>query len=114
MRSKGALRLIRQGAKLVKSVDAGSGSGAGPLPQGSPEEKILLRIVDKVPKHDEIAQEANMPVQNVAVASRAGTQGACLSGAGKIFYFWILDIINRIEELAVQVDRFLNSWISNS
>ena len=31
------------------------------------EETILLRIVDKVPKHiDEIAQEANMPVQHTA------------------------------------------------
>jgi DNA processing protein len=33
----------------------------------SPAETILLRIVDKVPKHiDEIAQEANMPVQRTA------------------------------------------------
>ena len=33
----------------------------------SPEERILLRILDKVPKHiDEIAQEANMPVQHTA------------------------------------------------
>jgi DNA processing protein len=33
----------------------------------SPEERILLRIVDKVPKHiDEIAQQANMPVQHTA------------------------------------------------
>jgi DNA processing protein len=34
---------------------------------GSPEETILLRVLDKVPKHiDEIAQEANMPVQQAA------------------------------------------------
>jgi DNA processing protein len=104
MRSKGTHRLLRQGAKLVESVedvleeirplirpahpasgetnpvmppgveksgspDSGSASGAGPLPQGSPEETILLRILDKVPKHiDEIAQEANMPVQRAAAA----------------------------------------------
>jgi DNA processing protein len=102
MRSKGTHRLLRQGAKLVESVedvleeirplirpahlasgetnpvmlprveksgspDPGSGSRAGPLPQGSPGETILLRILDKVPKHiDEIAQEANMPVQRAA------------------------------------------------
>ncbi|MGO9020679.1 MAG: DNA-processing protein DprA [Syntrophobacteraceae bacterium] len=33
----------------------------------SPEETNLLRIVDKIPKHiDEIAQQANMPVQHAA------------------------------------------------
>ena len=33
----------------------------------SPEEAALLKILDKVPKHiDEIAQEANMPVQRIA------------------------------------------------
>jgi DNA processing protein len=102
MRSKGTHRLLRQGAKLVESVedvleeirplirpahlasgetnpvmlpkveksgspDPGSASGAGPLPQGSPEETLLLRILDKVPKHiDEVAQEANLPVQRAA------------------------------------------------
>ncbi len=51
----------------LKSVDTGSGSGAGPLPQGSPEETIPLRIVDKVPKHiDEIAHKANTTVQHAA------------------------------------------------
>jgi DNA processing protein len=44
----------------------------GPAPRGmqktaSPEETILLRILDKVPTHiDEIAQQANMPVQRAA------------------------------------------------
>ena len=33
----------------------------------SPEETILLRVLDKVPKHiDEIALEANMPVHRAA------------------------------------------------
>jgi DNA processing protein len=98
MRSKGAHRLLRQGAKLVESVEdvleeirplirsappasgktnpgveksgnspLASGSGAAPLPQGSPEETILLRILDKVPKHiDEIAQEAHISAQRAA------------------------------------------------
>jgi|GEM_PF-2442569 len=125
MRSKGAHKLIRQGAKLVECVEdvleeirplirpeqsAGSGKqeagskeqslpspiaispeekeeflsppfskgdalfppfskggrGGFEKPAG-PEETMLLRIMDKVPKHiDEIAQEANMPVQRVA------------------------------------------------
>jgi DNA processing protein len=99
MRSKGAHRLIRRGAKLVECVEdvlekirpllrpvQSSRSPSGNAQPGvekpdspaqtissspfieesnSPEEIILLRIVDKVPKHiDEIAQEANMPVQH--------------------------------------------------
>jgi DNA processing protein len=101
MRSKGAHRLIRQGAKLVECVEdvleeirplirpaQSSRSPSGKAHSGmekpdspaetissspfieesnSPEERILLRVVDKVPKHiDEIAQEANMPVQHAA------------------------------------------------
>ncbi len=55
------------GVEKSARPDPGSESGASPLPQGSPEETILLRILDKVPKHiDEIAQEANMPVQRAA------------------------------------------------
>jgi DNA processing protein len=39
----------------------------GPLPEAGPGETILLRILDKVPKHiDEIAQEAKIPVQRAA------------------------------------------------
>ena len=51
-------------------------SSSPPFPKGgqggferpySPEEAALLKILDKVPKHiDEIAQEANMPVQRIA------------------------------------------------
>ena len=85
MRSKGAHRLIRQGAKLVECVEdvleeirplirpeQSSRSLSGKAHSGvekpeSPAETILLRIVDKVPKHiDEISQEANMPVQHAA------------------------------------------------
>ncbi|MGO9311393.1 MAG: DNA-processing protein DprA [Syntrophobacteraceae bacterium] len=109
MRSKGAHRLLRQGAKLVESVEdvleeirplirpaqsarsgkqgAGSKEQSGrspvvsspPFSKGgwgdkggfekpaSPEETMLLRVLDKVPKHiDEIAQEANLPVQRTA------------------------------------------------
>ncbi len=44
-----------------------STSRAAPLPQGSLEETILLRILGKVPKHiDEIAQEAKITAQRAA------------------------------------------------
>jgi DNA processing protein len=109
MRSKGTHRLLRQGAKLVESVEdvleeirplirpaqsarsckqgAGSKEQSGGAPvvssppfskggwedkggfekPASPDETMLLRVLDKVPKHiDEIAQEANMPVHRVA------------------------------------------------
>jgi DNA processing protein len=96
MRNKGTHRLLRQGAKLVESVEdvleeirplIRPAQSAQPLPfigkrnspeekissspfsdePNSQEEKILLRILDKVPKHiDEIAQDANMPVQRAA------------------------------------------------
>ena len=77
----------------LKSVDAGSGSGAGPLPQGSPEETNLLRIVDKVPKHnDEIAQEANMTVQHAAaLLLELELRGLVSQVPGKYFIsgYWI-------------------------
>ena len=101
MRSKGAHKLIRQGAKLVECVEdvleeirplirpaQSSRSPSGKAHSGvekpdspaetissspfieesnSPEGRILLRIVDKVPKHfHETAKEANMPVQHAA------------------------------------------------
>ncbi len=85
MRSKGAHRLIRQGAKLVECVEdvleeiqplirpaQSSRSPCGKAQSGvekpdTPAETILLRIVDKVPKHiDEIVQQANMPVRHTA------------------------------------------------
>ncbi len=114
MRSKGTHRLLRQGAKLVESVEdvleeirplirpgqslppsftsspgekeergktgpcrRGMEKPAGPEEKisyspfsgepNSQEERMLLRILDKVPKHiDEIAQEANMPAQHTA------------------------------------------------
>jgi DNA processing protein len=96
MRSKGAHRLLRQGAKLVESVEdvleeirplIRPAQSAQPLSSigkrnspeekispsplhdapNSPEEKTLLRILDKIPKHiDEIAHEANLPVQRTA------------------------------------------------
>ncbi|MDR3554106.1 MAG: DNA-processing protein DprA [Syntrophobacteraceae bacterium] len=85
VRSKGAHRLIRQGAKLVECVEdvleeirplIRTAQFSPPLLGKSqpevekphnPEESILLRILDTVPKHiDEIAHEANMPVQHAA------------------------------------------------
>jgi DNA processing protein len=92
MRSKDAHRLIRQGAKLVEYSEddleeirplirpaqsfpppavssaafSKGGQGGFGKPAG-PEQTILLRITDKVPKHvDEMAQEVNMPVQRAA------------------------------------------------
>ena len=94
MRSKGTHQVLRQGAKLAESVEdvleeirplirpahlpsgetnhvalpgmEKSGSPV-PLPQGSPEKIILLRIVGKVPKHiDEIAQGATITAQRAA------------------------------------------------
>ena len=45
----------------------GWGDKGGFEKPASPEETILLRILEKVPKHiDEITQEANMPIQRVA------------------------------------------------
>jgi len=42
------------------------GRGGFERPAG-PQETILLRILDKVPKHiDEIAQEANLPARQTA------------------------------------------------
>ncbi len=98
MRSKGAHRLIKEGAKLIEGVEdvleeirplirpvqsfraapalspggkresVGSGLGQRGIEKtADPEETILLRIMDNVPKHiDEIAREANTPVQRTA------------------------------------------------
>jgi DNA processing protein len=84
-RSRGTHRLIKQGAKLVEDADdileeirplirhsletpPAQIKSRGEKPEGprSPEETILLRILDKVPKHiDEIAQEAHIAVHRV-------------------------------------------------
>ncbi len=85
-RSKGAHRLIKQGAKLVEDAEdvleeirplvrqfPSTPSALSkktidkPEDPDCPEQTILLRILDKVPKHiDEIAQEANIPIQRIA------------------------------------------------
>jgi DNA processing protein len=53
----------------------------------SPAETILLRIVEKIPKHiDEIAQEANMPVQQVsAILLELELRGLVSQLPGKYF-----------------------------
>ncbi|MFZ2446077.1 MAG: DNA-processing protein DprA [Syntrophobacteraceae bacterium] len=86
LRSTGTHRLLKQGAKLAEGVEdileeirPLIRTGKGPVPQppldrppvraeSCPrEESILLRIMDKVPKHiDEIAHDAGVPVQQAA------------------------------------------------
>ena len=91
LRSKGAHRLIKQGAKLVECAEdvleeirplvspaqslpssPPADGGRLPCPQmteqpAGPEETLLLKILDKTPKHiDQIAQEANMPVHRIS------------------------------------------------
>jgi DNA processing protein len=94
MRSTGTHRLLKQGAKLVEGIEDileeirplirpsqssgplfGTQAIAGPVKCGSPNplsesgpsEKILSRILDKVPKHiDEIAREAKITIQHAA------------------------------------------------
>ena len=80
LRSKGTHTLIRQGAKLVEDAEdvleeirplirpAQSAQSLAFIGKpNSPEARILLRILDKVPKHiDQIAQEANLPAHRTA------------------------------------------------
>ncbi len=66
--------------------------GAGEFQKpNTPEETILLRILDKVPKHiDQIAFEVNLPVRTTAaILLDLELRGACFSVAGKVFYFLI-------------------------
>jgi DNA processing protein len=86
-RSKGAHKLIKQGAKLVEDAEdvleeirplfrhpipsmssAPTTQTKGELAnQNNSEKTTLLRVLDKVPKHiDEIAQETNIPIKQTA------------------------------------------------
>ncbi|MHC1727410.1 MAG: DNA-processing protein DprA [Syntrophobacteraceae bacterium] len=84
MRSTGPHRLLKQGAKLVDGVEdileeirplIRPGAVSAPVgPQRAvppactaPEELIILKLLDKVPKHiDDIAYEAKIPIQQTA------------------------------------------------
>ena len=85
-RSKGAHKLIKEGAKLVENAEdileeirplvrqfpstphaLTEKTVDRPEPPNSPEQATLLKILDTVPKHiDEIAREVNMSVQQTA------------------------------------------------
>jgi DNA processing protein len=94
MRSTGTHRLLKQGAKLAEGIEdileeirplirpaqsplppfgnrapteAENPGSPGPLTESGLGEKILSRILEKVPKHiDEIAREAKITVQHAA------------------------------------------------
>ncbi len=85
VRSTGPHRLLKEGAKLVDGVEdileeirplirpgflspPVEAEVAAPSACSDPEELILLKLLDKVPKHiDDIAYEAKIPVQRTAV-----------------------------------------------
>ncbi|MGC8494092.1 MAG: DNA-processing protein DprA [Syntrophobacteraceae bacterium] len=110
MRSKGTHKLIKQGAKLVENAEdvleeirpllrtGQSLPGAVPLcatgaiahkqeEARGPEEKTLLKILDKIPKQiDQIALEAGMPVQRaLAILLELELMGLVAQLPGKYF-----------------------------
>lgn len=105
-RSIGPNRLLRQGAKLVEGVEdileeirplirpgmvrtapPPQEPGNADLHGSSTEERRLLRILDKTPKHiDELAHETGIPVQRIAaVLLECELRGLVVQLPGKYF-----------------------------
>ncbi|MDR3554104.1 MAG: DNA-processing protein DprA, partial [Syntrophobacteraceae bacterium] len=79
------------GSEILEGIrgnrDGSESNNPATWPPCGPEEKTILKILDKIPKHiDEIACEANMPVQRAAaILLELELQGLVSPLPGKYF-----------------------------